>query len=421
MRAEIISVGTELLLGEIVDTNAVFLSQELAALGIELYHRTTVGDNARRLQEVITTALARADLVITIGGLGPTADDLTKETVAAVLGLPLVLDRPSLARIEAYFARIGRPMTENNYKQALIPEGGEALPNRNGTAPGVSVRKEGKWVVCLPGPPRELRPMFHDYVRPQLAAASRGVIRSRVLRLCGIGESALVETIADLLANQTNPTLAPLATEGEVRLRITAAAATVAAADAAIAELEQKLRVRLGPAIYGVDDDTLEAIVVGLLQQRGETLAVAESCTGGLLANRITDVPGASAVFERGVVAYSNRAKTELLGIPAPVIQRAGAVSSEVATLMARGIRERTESDWGIGITGIAGPGGGTAEKPVGLVYFALAGPGTNLVREARFAGDRQQIKRRTTQAVLDLFRRTLQSLDGKMLSKTDA
>ncbi|NLC53002.1 MAG: competence/damage-inducible protein A [Firmicutes bacterium] len=408
MRAEIISVGTELLLGEIVDTNAAFLSEELAALGIELYHRTTVGDNAQRLKQAITEALARVDLVLTSGGLGPTADDLTKETVAEVLGLSLVLDRPSLEAIESYFAKTGRPMTENNYKQALIPEGGAALPNRKGTAPGVSVRKGGKWVVCLPGPPQELIPMFREYVRPQLEAESRGVIRSRVLRLYGMGESTLVQEIADLLSKQTNPALAPLASEGEVRLRITASAETVAEAEAAIIGLERKLRARLGHTIYGVDDETLEAVVVGFLKQRGETLAVAESCTGGLLANRITDVPGASAVFDRGVVAYSNRSKEELLGIPAAVIERAGAVSPEVATLMAQGVRDRTGSDWGIGITGIAGPGGGTAEKPVGLVYFALVGPGVSLVREARFTGDRQQIKRRTTQAVLDLFRRTL-------------
>ncbi|NLC52480.1 MAG: nicotinamide-nucleotide amidohydrolase family protein, partial [Firmicutes bacterium] len=228
------------------------------------------------------------------------------------------------------------------------------------------------------------------------------------LRLCGMGESVLVKEIADLLANQTNPTLAPLASEGEVRLRLTAAAETVAQAEEVIADLESKLRARLGRTIYGVDDETLEAVVVSLLQERGETLAVAESCTGGLLANRITDVPGASAVFDRGVVTYSNRSKAELLGIPATVIERVGAVSTEVATLMAQGVRDRAGSDWGVGITGIAGPGGGTAEKPVGLVYYALVGPGVNLVREARFTGDRQQIKRRTTQTVLDLLRRTL-------------
>lgn len=408
MRAEIISVGTELLLGEIVDTNAAFLSQELAALGIELYHRTTVGDNEQRLRQALVEALSRVDLVITSGGLGPTADDLTKEVVAAVLDLPLVLHRPSLQWIEEYFARMGRKMTANNRKQALIPEGGLALANPNGTAPGVFVRKGDKIVVCLPGPPRELIPMFRSHVRPQLQKESRGVIRSRVLRLCGVGESELVERIGDFLAGQTNPTLAPLASEGEVRLRITARAQTDAEAEALNGELEAKLRARLGLLIYGTDEDTLESVVVKLLKRRGETLAVAESCTGGLLADRITDVPGASTVFDRGVVTYSNRAKMELLQVPADVIEAKGAVSPEVARFMAEGVRRVAGTDWGIGITGIAGPGGGSREKPVGLVYFALAGPGVSLVREEHWSGDRRKIKRRTTQAVLDLLRRTL-------------
>ncbi|HBR33262.1 MAG TPA: competence/damage-inducible protein A, partial [Firmicutes bacterium] len=297
MRAEIISVGTELLLGEILDTNAAFLSRELAAVGIELYHRTTVGDNDGRLRQALEEALDRADLVITSGGLGPTTDDLTKETVAAVLGLPLVLDQPSRQSIEEYFAQAGRKMTENNYKQALIPEGGEALPNPKGTAPGVAVRKGEKLIICLPGPPRELVPMFRSYVLPKIQGESRGVIRSRLLRLSGMGESVLAEEIADLLAEQTNPTLAPLASDGEVRLRITAHAKTQAAAEARIAEMETKLRRRLGQNIYGADDDSLEAVVVALLRERGQTLAVAESCTGGLLADRLTDVPGASVVF----------------------------------------------------------------------------------------------------------------------------
>ena len=365
-----------------------------------------MGDNAPRLKQALTEALARVDLVITSGGLGPTNDDLTKETVAEALGLSLVLDRSSLEWIEEYFARTGRSMTENNYKQALIPEGGVALPNPKGTAPGVSVRQEGKWVVCLPGPPRELIPMFRDHVRPLLQAESRGVIRSRVLRLCGMGESVLVKEIADLLANQTNPTLAPLASEGEVRLRITAAAETVAQAEEVIADLESKLRARLGRTIYGVDDETLEAVVVSLLKNavrpwRWPNLVPADYWRTGLRMCqgfcRLT-----------GVVTYSNRSKAELLGIPATVFERVGAVSTEVATLMAQGVRDRAGSDWGVGITGIAGPGGGTAEKPVGLVYYALVGPGVNLVREARFTGDRQQIKRRTTQTVLDLLRRTL-------------
>jgi nicotinamide-nucleotide amidase len=272
----------------------------------------------------------------------------------------------------------------------------------------VAVWKGEKLVICLPGPPRELIPMFRDYVRPKLQAVSQGVIRSRLLRLSGMGESRLVEEIADLLAEQTNPTLAPLASDGEVRLRITAHAKTQAEAEAQIAAVEAELRTRLGQNIYGADDDSLEAVVLELLRLRGETLAVAESCTGGLLANRITDVPGASSVFDRGLVTYSNRAKEELLGVPAVVIQEQGAVSAEVASLMAKGVRNRAGTDWGIGITGIAGPGGGSAEKPVGLVYFALVGSGVSLVRERRWSAERQVFKYRTTQAVLDLLRRTL-------------
>ncbi len=408
MRAEIISVGTELLLGQIVDTNAVYLSQELASLGIGLYRRSTVGDNPHRLREAIEEALDRAELVITSGGLGPTEDDLTKETVAQVLGLPLVLDQPSLDWIRTYFTKMGRKMTENNYKQALIPEGGKALANPKGTAPGIAVKAKEKLVICLPGPPRELKPMFHDFVLPLLREESKGIIISRVLRICGLGESVVAEELSDLLASQTNPTIAPLASEGEVKLRLTTQTNSVEEAWQLLDEMEAKVRNRLGIAVFGIDQETLEQVVVRLLTQRHETLAVAESCTGGLLASRITDVPGASEVLDRGVVTYSNRAKEELLGIPAKVILREGAVSPEVARLMARGVKEKSSTDWGIGITGIAGPGGGTPEKPVGLVYLALEGPKVSLVRELHWNGDRISIKRRTTQAALDLLRREL-------------
>ncbi|HBG17652.1 MAG TPA: competence/damage-inducible protein A, partial [Firmicutes bacterium] len=380
----------------------------LASLGIGLYRRSTVGDNPQRLRQAVEEALARAELVITSGGLGPTDDDLTKETVAQVLGLSLIPDRPSLEWIQDYFAKMGRKMTENNYKQALIPEGGEALPNLHGTAPGIVVRYKEKLIICLPGPPRELKPMFHDYVSPILRTESKGVILSRVLKLCGLGESAVAEEVADLLANQTNPTLAPLASEGEVQLRLTAQANVMDEAVRLLDELEAKVRERLGEAIFAVDEETLEQVVVRLLTQRRERLAVAESCSGGLLADRITDVPGASAVFDRGVVTYSNRAKEELLGIPAAVIAREGAVSPEVAHLMAQGVRKKSATEWGVGITGIAGPGGGTEEKPVGLVYLALEGPEVSLVRELRWRGERSLIKRRTTQAALDLLRREL-------------
>lgn len=408
MRAEIISVGTELLLGQIIDTNAAYLSQELAGLGIGLYRRSTVGDNPQRLRQAIEEALDRSELVITSGGLGPTDDDLTKEIVAQVIGLPLVLHQPSLDSIRNYFARMGRKMTENNYKQALIPEGGKVLPNPHGTAPGIAVKAKGKLVVCLPGPPRELKPMFCNHVLPLLQGESKGVILSRVLRICGLGESMVAEELSDLLARQTNPTIAPLASEGEVKLRLTTRTNSVEEAVRLLDEMEAKVRERLGIAIFGVDQETLEHVVVRLLTQRQETLAVAESCTGGLLASRITDVPGASEVLDRGLVTYSNRAKEELLGIPAEVISQKGPVSPEVARLMARGVKEKPGTDWGIGITGIAGPGGGTKEKPVGLVYLALEGPEVSIVQKLRWNGDRILIKRRTTQAALDLLRREL-------------
>lgn len=405
MRAEIISVGTELLLGQIIDTNAAFLSQELANLGIDLYHRTTVGDNPDRLRQTIEEALNRAELIITSGGLGPTEDDLTKEVVAQVLGLDLIPDQPSRQRMETYFQQLGRKMTDNNYKQALIPVGGEALPNRHGTAPGVAVRWKEKLVICLPGPPHELEPMFRDYVLPMLQTEGSGVIFSRVLKVSGRGESAVAEEIADLLAAQTNPTIAPLASPGEVKLRLTARAGSTVVAEKLITGLEAQIRDRLGLSIFGVDDETMEQVVVKLLVGRGESLAVAESCTGGLLAGRITEVPGASEVFERGVVTYSNRAKEELLGIPAQVIDECGAVSPEVARLMAEGVREKARTDWGIGITGIAGPGGGTIEKPVGLVYVGLVGPEASLSKELHWPGNRQAVRRRTIQAALDLLR----------------
>ncbi|NLW55805.1 MAG: competence/damage-inducible protein A [Firmicutes bacterium] len=417
MRAEIISVGTELLLGQIVDTNAVFLSRELANLGIDLYHRTTVGDNPERLRQALEAALGRAELVITSGGLGPTADDLTKEIVAEALGLDLILDRPSLERMEAYFRQLGRRMTENNYKQALIPVGGKALPNPHGTAPGVAVRWKERLVICLPGPPHELEPMFRTYVLPMLQQEKSGVIFSRVLKISGRGESAVAEELADLLAAQSNPTVAPLASPGEVKLRLTARADSTAAAEKLIAGLEAQIRERLGSSIFGVDDETMEEVVVRLLANRGETLAVAESCTGGLLAGRLTEVPGASAVFERGVVTYSNRSKVELLGIPEEVLTACGAVSPEVARLMAAGVKEKAGTDWGIGITGIAGPGGGTVEKPVGLVYVGLEGPEISLVKKLHFPGTRSAVRRRTVQTALDLLRLELltkQSLSGR-------
>ncbi|MCL6520029.1 MAG: competence/damage-inducible protein A [Armatimonadetes bacterium] len=407
MRAEIISVGTELLLGQIIDTNAPYLGRVLSTLGIDVYHRTTVGDNASRLADVLKTALSRADLVITVGGLGPTMDDLTKETIAEVLGEKLVLDLDSERAIREFFERRGIKLVASNFKQALKPESGTALPNSVGTAPGVLVEKEGKIVVALPGPPGELIPMVENYVVPYLErrlSGVRSVIESRVLKVCGIGESAAEEKVKDLLDSE-NPTIAPYAKSGEVHFRITAKAKDHETAVRMISGLEEEARKRLSDYVYGVDDETLESVTVHMLINRGLTLALAESCTGGLVSNRVTNVPGSSETFQGCVVAYSNRVKTELLGVSNEMIAKYGAVSSEVAQAMAEGAATRIGADVALGLTGIAGPSGGTAEKPVGLVYIGLKTPeGTEVTRNI-FGGSREEIKLRASTAALNQLR----------------
>ena len=409
MRAEIISVGTELLLGQIVDTNAPYLGRVLSAFGIDVFHRRTVGDNAARLAKALRAALSGADLVITIGGLGPTQDDLTKETIAEVLGERMAVDPESEKAIRAFFERRGLPVVQSNLKQALKPESGIAIPNSTGTAPGVIVEKGGKIVIALPGPPAELIPMVENSVIPYLSRSPRRtgaptVIVSRILRVCGIGESAAEERVKDLLASE-NPTIAPYAQSGEVSFRITAKAADGDSALRMISDLESKARERLGDYVYGADEETLESAVVHGLIERELKLALAESCTGGLIAHRITNVPGSSKTFLAGIVAYSNAAKTDFLGVPAELIRKHGAVSPEVAEAMAEGAAARTGADVALGVTGIAGPGGGTSEKPAGLVYMALRTPeGVSSMRNI-FGGSRAEIKQRASQAALNLIR----------------
>lgn len=409
MRAEIISVGTELLLGQIVDTNAAYLSRILPNLGIDLYYRSTVGDNFERIVDALRLALSRADVVFTIGGLGPTEDDLTKEAVAEAVGVELVMDEESAQRIREFFAERGIQMPEKNLKQALAPKEGLVIPNEVGTAPGAVFERDGKVVITLPGPPGEFIPMLEDgalpYLRDKYGAPV--LIKSRILKIAGIGESAVEEMVRGLLGSR-NPTIAPLAHLGEVHLRITAKAESAASADRMIREVEEKLRERLEDVIFGADDETLEQVVVGQLIDKKLKLAVGESCTGGLLSHRITNVPGASATFLAGIVSYSNEAKTKLLKVPAELIEQYGAVSHEVAKAMASGAREVTGADIGIGITGIAGPGGGTPAKPVGLVYIALSTEDETSSTENRFAGTRGDIKARSAQAALVMLRRKL-------------
>lgn len=409
MRAEIISVGTELLLGEIVDTNAAFLGRRLAELGMDVYYRQTVGDNQVRLVAAFELALSRADLVLVSGGLGPTLDDITREALAEVLGDRLCLDEGALRQLEAHFTRLGRPMTDNNRRQAYRPSNADFITNRRGTAPGILAHHQGRTIICMPGVPRELETMFEGEVIPRLQGNSNGeknrVIKSRTLLLTGLGESAAENAIADIIKEQTNPTIAPYAGLGEVRLRLTATAAGAEEALALIHPLEARLRERLGDVIYGVDGDTLEGVVAEKLTNRGLILAVAESCTGGLVSHRLTNIPGSSVFFRQGMIVYSNEAKKELLDVPDEVLEEFGAVSPQVAEAMARGVRLAGDADLGLAITGIAGPGGATPTKPVGLVYLALAYDGDCLVEKHTFSGQREEVKYRASQAALNLLR----------------
>jgi len=412
MKTEIIAVGTELLLGQITNTNARFLSEKLAEKGIDVYWHTVVGDNQVRVAEAFNMALSRADLIIFSGGLGPTMDDLTKETVADVLGLTLKKDEAWEKELENIFARLGRIMSDNNYKQALIPGGARLLVNEHGTAPGIWLQHMGKIVVLLPGPPRELIPMFTDSVLPQLPGKN-GVILSRVLKITGMGESTMEERIADLVADQTNPTIAPLAKYAEVHLRLTAKAVNREQALKLLDETEAKLLARLGEAVFARDEETMADAVAGLLFKSNLTIAVAESCTGGLLAHMLTNVSGSSAYFQQGQVVYSNRSKTELLGVQQELIAEYGAVSEEVARKMAENLRMRSSSDLAMAITGVAGPTGGTAEKPVGLVFMAMATAEGISCRKFNFFGNRQNIKERAAIAALNMLRLYLLDING--------
>lgn len=412
MIAEVVSIGTELLLGQIVDTNAAYLAQQLSGLGIDVYHRATVGDNLPRTVATLRQAVQRADLILTIAGIGPTMDDLTRDAIAEVMDAPLRRDPQIVAHLTDWFARRGYPMTENNLRQADVPEGGRALPNANGTAPALLLEKNGKTVIALPGPPNELIPLFESEVYPYLqerTAGQRSVIRSRTLRIVGMGESAVEEKTRDLM-HAADPTVAPYAKLGEVHLRVTSKAPNEAEADARIAPVVEEIRHRLGNVIYGEGDRaTLEEIVVTLLSRRKQTVATAESCTGGTLSGRITNVPGSSAVFQVGLVTYSNEAKIHLLKVPASLVGNFGAVSAEVAQAMAERVRELSGADFGLSVTGIAGPDGGTPEKPVGLVYIGLATPsGVTTATKNLFTGSRADVRLRSTQTALDLLRKEL-------------
>lgn len=411
MNAEIICIGTELLLGNIVNTDATDVAQTLSEMGISVYRYTAVGDNPERLAEVVQAAARRADLLITTGGLGPTLDDLSKQTVAAAFGKKLVHHPECEADIRAYFERLHRPMTPNNLLQAMLPEGCTVLKNDWGTAPGCVFDAEGVKVIMLPGPPRECRAMLRYRVAPYLKSLSGQTIHSRYVHIFGMGESQVESLLHDLMEQSSNPTVAPYAKEGEVMLRITAAASSQAEAETMIEPVAAQIRTVLGPLIYTEEYDSLEQTCLNLLRQAGKTLATAESCTGGYIAKRMTDLPGSSAVFVGGVVAYTVPVKEQLLGVPAGLIERCGVVSVEVAAAMAEGVRARLGSSFGIGVTGLAGPDGDGSNRPVGLVYVALSNGANTWVRAIQQTGERERVRYIAGHHAFDMLRRVLTGL----------
>ncbi|MFQ5881992.1 MAG: competence/damage-inducible protein A [Candidatus Methylomirabilales bacterium] len=411
MNAEIVSIGTELLQGALVDTNSLFIAEALQEIGIEVSYRTVVGDDQQRIAQVLRQALSRAGVVIITGGLGPTEDDRTLEALADVTGRSLILHRETLTWIEERFARRGVPMSVAVKRQALVPEGFTALPNRHGTAPGLLWEEGESLLIALPGPPREMRPLFTERVLPLLLerVGSGRQIRTRTIKVCGLLESQAEERIRDLLGGDY-PLISILAAPAEIHVRVTASGSQ-AKVHSHLDLWEGKLRDRLGDAVFGVDQERLEEVVGRLLRLVGKSLAIAESCTGGLITHRITNVPGSSDYLEEGIVSYSNRAKEVLLSVPSPLIERYGAVSPEVAVAMAAGVRRLAGTDLGIGVTGIAGPGGGTEAKPVGLTYIALADAYGEEWCQHRFLFDREQNKLWASQMALEMLRRYLLKL----------
>src|ERR671912_443586 len=409
LTAEIIAVGSELLTPHRTDSNSRWLTERLNSVGIEVKLKTVVGDDDARLEETIRDALKRSGVVITTGGLGPTEDDITRKIAARALSRRLALDERVLEDIRAKFLHWGRKMPEINARQAMVLEGATVLDNPNGTAPGLYVEHEGCVVALLPGPPRELKPMFDGAVLPRLAARAGDVrVVRRVLRVTGMGESAVDERIAPVYTQYKNPQTTILFNKSEIEIHLTAQGKTEQEAELLIDGLSGQIEERLGHAIFAFRGERIEEVVGLRLAVSGFTLALAESCTGGLVAERLTEVPGSSVYFKEAVVAYSNEAKVRLLGVPSDLIAEYGAVSAPVAEAMAEGVRERADTDFGVAVTGIAGPGGGTEEKPVGLVYIALSDDAHTEHRRLMLPGDRQLIRWRAAQAALDLLRRRL-------------
>ena len=410
---EILSVGTELLLGNIVNTDAQMLSQGLSQLGLNVFYHTVVGDNPQRVAQAVSTARSRADIIITTGGLGPTCDDLTKNVLAEAFGKKLVFHEESAQRIRDHFQRIGRPFTENLLQQAMLPENCTVFSNDWGTAPGCAFESDGVHVLMLPGPPSECTPMFQHRALPYLQAMSEGVILSHTLKLFGIGESAVESRLREQMNSMTNPTLAPYAKEGECELRVTAKADTTELAEKLLEPCVAQIKKMFGELVYGVDVSSLEEVVVSALKERGLTIGTAESCTGGLLAKRLTDLSGVSQVYNGGIVSYTNQVKHNVLGVPQQLLDAYGAVSAPVAQAMAEGARSVLHCDIALATTGVAGPNRDDRNNPVGTIFVAIATPEGTYVRQLNLGtrAMRQRLRTQTASHAFDLARRYLSGL----------
>ncbi|MBS7220338.1 MAG: competence/damage-inducible protein A [Clostridiales bacterium] len=407
MNAEILAVGTEILLGDIVNTNAQYIAQGLAELGIDVFYQTVVGDNPDRMKTAMNIAFERADIIITTGGLGPTGDDLTKEIGAEYFGRKLILDEKALDRIKRFFDKMKRPMTDNNVKQAMVPVNSTVMYNENGTAPGIIIEDNNKILIMMPGPPKEMKPMFSKQVKPYLASKQNHTLVSRTLRIAGVGESAMESMVRDMIDRQSNPTIAPYAKDTESILRITASAKTTEEAEKIIEPIAEEIYRRFGDSVYAEGETSIQETVAKILIDKKVTIAVAESCTGGLVAAKLIEYPGISEVLLEGAVTYSNEAKKRRLGVKDETLSAYGAVSAETAAEMAKGIAMTSGADIGVSTTGVAGPGPSEG-KPEGLVYVGVYMGGKSYVKELHLAGKRNVIRERAAYSALDFLRRKL-------------
>lgn len=408
MKAELISIGTEILLGDIVNTNAQFLAKELAVLGIDVYHQSVIGDNEERILKAFKEAFDRCDIIITTGGLGPTQDDLTKELGAKYFNRKLILHEPSLEWIKKYLDINEEEVLEANKNQAYFPEGSIILPNEKGTAPGAIICENNKTLIILPGPPKEMEAMFSNHVTKYLSKLTNDIIKSKTLRIFGVGESLMAKKLDDIIKNSKNPTVAPYAKEYEVTLRITAKEKSKEKCDELIKHKVDEIKSLIGEYIYGEDETSLEKVVAELLCKKKLSISIAESCTGGMIAATLISYPGISEIFKEGVVTYSNEAKVKRLGVKEETLRKFGAVSEETAREMVMGIAKSLNTDIAISSTGIAGPGGGTEDKPVGLVYIGIYIKGDIIVERLNLKGDREAVRKKATLNALNLLRKEI-------------